>query len=136
MQNKELILSTPEYYNVYISGVGVYPLYIQTLGLFLGDLLQLWEKTAWKQGDEYFYYTIGSPLSGSNSSSSWCPKDGFKNKQLSSISILLKPAYLLVNKKTIDDSSNAISTDLPKRISSKLSIYNLIDKLNENRVHS
>ena len=64
LQNRDLILSTPEYRNIYISGMGVYPLYTSPLKLFLGDLLVLWEKTDWKQGDEYIYYVTGSPLSG------------------------------------------------------------------------
>lgn len=45
-QYQDLILNTPEYYNIHIRGCGVYALYIPTFSLFLGDLLRLWAESA------------------------------------------------------------------------------------------
>lgn len=129
IQNKNLILTTPEYYNIRISGVGVYPLYVQTLDLFIGDLLQLWEQTDWKQGDEYFYYITGSPLSGSNSCRIWHKDKGFSSKHNPSMMALLSPAFLLVQTGSPERTNNVVPVDLPKRAPSKLSIYDLINRL-------
>jgi len=134
-QNKELILSTSEYRDIYISGVGVYALYIPPLKLFLGDLLRLWEQTPWKQENEYFYYTTGSPLSGSNCSSLWSKAGGFNSKHIPSIGALLKPAYLLVNTGTTNQTANYVSVNVPKREVSKLNIYDLVEKLKALQVH-
>lgn len=135
VQNKDLILSTPQYYNIHIQGVGVYALYILTLKLFLGDLLQLWEKTAWKQEGNYFYHTTGSPLSGSNCSSFWSQKEGFSHEHLPSIGVLLKPACLLVNNGTTEQKTNYVPIDSPKRIISKLSIFDMVERLKISQTH-
>ncbi|MBQ4472237.1 MAG: hypothetical protein II942_03235 [Alphaproteobacteria bacterium] len=128
MAHKDIILSTPEYYNIHVVGVGVYPLYIPALKLFLGDLIKLWNETPWKQGNNYFYYTIGSPLSGRNSSKSWNSKQGFSTTHLDSIGVLLKPAYLLINTGKTTTSAGCVPVNVPHRTPSNLTIHDLIDK--------
>ena len=130
LQNRDLILSTPEYRNIYISGMGVYPLYTPPLKLFLGDLLVLWEKTTWKQGDEYIYYVTGSPLSGRNCCHLYKEGEGLTSKNNSSMMALMAPAFLLAQTGSPERQTKCIPAECPPRTPSSLSIFDLINILN------
>ena len=129
---QDLILSTPDFRNIHISGCGVYPLYASILPLFIGDLLQLWEHSEWRSGDDYFYFTIGSPLSGSNKSHFWNAKDGLGQKSLPSILTLMTPAFTLINTGTALPRGTSFCADIAERQPSKLNIFDLIEYLSDN----
>lgn len=129
-QYRDLILNTPEYYNIHIRGCGVYALYIPTFPLFLGDLLRLWAESAWKQDDEYFYSITGSPLSGSNSSRYWSTSNGLAHKSTYVFSKQIRSALTLINNDTCQVSDGEpVAVQTPKRRKSDLSIEELIKKL-------
>lgn len=126
---RDLILSTPDFCNIHISGCGVYSLYAPILPLFIGDLLQLWEHSEWRNSNDYFYFTIGSPLSGSNKSHFWNAKNGIGQKSLPSILTLMTPAFTLVNTGIALPRGTAFSADISERWPSKLKIFDLIEYL-------
>ena len=71
LSHQSEILSVPEYCNILVKGCFVAGLYVGGHHLYLGDLLNLWETTAWHTGDRYYYSIIGSPLSGRNQAHYW-----------------------------------------------------------------
>lgn len=128
-QHSDLILNTPEYYNIHIRGCGVFALYIPTFSLFLGDLLQLWAESDWKQSDDYFYCITGSPLSGSNLSRYWNQAVGLEHKSTTTFSRQIKSAICLLNTGSAAIPDGCIAVNIPKRIASDLSIEELIGVL-------
>jgi len=130
-QNRDLILNTPKYYNIRVSGCGVFALYVPTFPLFVGDLLQLWAETEWKQGDDYFYCITGSPLSGSNSSSYWRKTEGFNHKSTTTFGKQVRCAFTLINSGSCQVPDNGpVSVQVPKRATSDLTLKELIEDLN------
>lgn len=69
LKHKDLILSDQDFYSIKIKGIGAGGCYIGGVNLLLGDLLTLWEYGKWHKDNKYYFYVIGSPLSGSNSAS-------------------------------------------------------------------
>lgn len=76
LRHQDFILATPELSRIHLKGCGAFPLYVSSISLTVGELLQLWEQTAWRQEDKYFFSITGSPLSGGNSSRYWSRKKG------------------------------------------------------------
>ncbi|QEN03322.1 hypothetical protein EW093_00905 [Thiospirochaeta perfilievii] len=81
IDNLDLILSTPEYYQIPIEHSFAGAAYIRNLGrvnLFLGDLLTLWTNDKWTtdceccSGKIYVISVGGSPLSGRGSATGYC----------------------------------------------------------------
>jgi len=130
--NRELILSTPEFYGIRISGTGIYPIYTAHLPLLLGDLLILWQQTLWKTKDAYAFHIVGSPLSGSNSCRIWSKKKGFQYTHMPSMMAMMRPAFLLVQTGKTERDGNTLSAEIPLRPSSTLTIDDLITCLKEN----
>jgi len=131
-QNRDLILNTPQYYNIRIAGCGVFALYVPTFSLFIGDLLRLWEETEWKQGDAYFYCITGSPLSGSNSSSYWSKTEGFNHKTATTFGKQVRSALMLINHNTCQiPAGNSVPIRVSKRSAADLSIEELIENLKQ-----
>lgn len=64
--HRDEILSQEQYRNIYIPGMYVAGLHVGKLNLSLGDMLNLWQKTEWKNGAIYYFSIIGSPLTGVN----------------------------------------------------------------------
>ncbi len=128
-QHKQLILDTPEYYNIRISGCGVFALYMPSIRLSIGELLKLWNDTVWKQDDKYFYCITGSPLSGGNSSKYWSPKTGFKSMETHTFSTQIRNALWLLQTGSTEIQSRCTAIDIPNRDISKLTINDLIDGL-------
>lgn len=130
-QNKSLIYETADYYNICIFGVGVCLAHMKIVPLFLGDLLQLWKHSAWKQDDNYCYFTMGSPSSNSNICRIWSRKDGFIQKSIKDIGELVFPAFSLVNSGLISNKICVQKTTSTAKTNSHLSIFNLINELKE-----
>lgn len=128
-KHKDLILSDSRYYNICIPGSGVFALYIPTFTLCLGELLTLWEKTDWKQGDIYFYVITGSPLSGSNSSGYWSPKKGFACKYTPTFGKQLRAAISLRRTGSPVYEQGPMEVDTQKITASDISIFDMIDEL-------
>ena len=136
-QNKYLIIRTPEYYNISITGFGVFPLYVPSVRLHLGDMLILWEHTAWKQDDVYFYSMTGSPLSGSNSCRVWSKEKGFHHSKSKTFRALLAPAYSVITSgyPNVDEKS-PMSVTVQKNEPSKMTITELVEILKKEPAQS
>ena len=129
-QHKQLIFDTPDYYNIQIAGCGVFPLYVQSIRLSIGELLKLWKETDWKQGDKYFYCITGSPLSGGNSSKYWSSDKGFANMETKTFTNQLRTALWLLQTGSTEIKSRCTPIEVPKREPSKLTVNDLITILN------
>ena len=129
ISHQDLIISHRQYRDIAISGCGAYPLYTPPLSLFLGDLLQLWQCKAWRIGNEYFYFSVGSPLSGSNESRFWSTNNGFGIRQLPSMLSLLRPAYTLINEGKVSFDCQSFCTSIKPRTASELTIFDLLEHL-------
>ena len=129
-KNKYLIIRTPEYYNISITGFGVFPLYVPSVKLHLGDMLILWEHTAWKQDDVYFYSMTGSPLSGSNSCRVWSEKKGFHHAESKTFRALLAPAYSVITTgyPNVDEKA-PMAVTVQKKEPSQMTIAELVEIL-------
>lgn len=136
LTHQNFILNDSKYSNIQIKGCGVFALYIPTFPLFVGDLLQLWAKTEWKQDDQYFYAITGSPLSGSNSSKYWSNTDGFTHKSTTTFGKQIKSAICLLRTGSMVIPDGGVSVNVPQRIASDLSISELIEVLKDCRKHS
>lgn len=132
-QNKSLIYETADYYNICIFGVGVCLAHMEKVPLFLGDLLQLWEHSVWKQDDNYCYFVIGSPSSNNNICHIWRRKDGFIQKSIKDIGELAFPAFSLINHGTISNKICVQKSTVPVKTISHLSIFNLINVLKDKK---
>ena len=132
-QNKNLIYEIDDYYNIGISGVGVCLAHMKTVPLFLGDLLQLWKHSAWKQDDNYCYFVMGSPSSNSNICHIWSRKDGFIQKSIKDIGELAFPAFSLINNGTISTKICVQKSTAATKTNSHLSIFNLINELKDKK---
>lgn len=129
-QHRDLILSTPKYYNIRIQGSGVFALYIPTFALSLGELLLLWEQTSWQQDDKYFYCITGSPLSGSNSSKYWNAEKGFNSQSTTTFGKQLRSAISIRRTGSpIYDENSPTPIETQKLETSNISIFELIEKL-------
>lgn len=133
-QHKQLILDTQEYYNIRITGCGVFALYMSSIRLSIGELLKLWNDTVWKQDDKYFYCITGSPLSGGNSSKYWSPNIGFKSMETHTFSTQIRNALWLLQTGSTEIQSNCTAIDIPNREISKLTINDLIDGLKKTKI--
>ncbi len=129
-QHKQLIFETPDYYNIFIEGCGVFPLYTQTFKLSLGELLKLWNHTEWKQEDKYFYCITGSPLSGGNSSKYWSKEDDFSSMETKTFSIQFQTALWLLQTGNTEIQSRCTPIEIPHREPSKLTVQELVTALN------
>ena len=130
-QHQDLILANPKYYCIPIQGSGVFPLYIPTFTLCLGELLLLWQQTEWKQGDTYFYCITGSPLSGSNSSKYWSSKQGFSSQSTKTFGNQLRAAMSVRRTGSPICESGLIPVVTPKFQASDMSIFELIEQLKQ-----
>ena len=130
-QNKNLIYEIDDYYNIGISGFGVCLAYLETVPLFLGDLLKLWEHSVWRQDDNYCYFAMGSPSSNSNICHIWNKKYGFIQKSTKDIGELVFPAFSLINSGLISNKICVQKTTSTAKTNSHLSIFNLINELKE-----
>ncbi|MBQ8785374.1 MAG: hypothetical protein IJZ59_04955 [Alphaproteobacteria bacterium] len=136
-KNKYLIIRTPEYYNINITGFGVFPLYVPSVKLHLGDMLILWEHTAWKQDDVYFYSMTGSPLSGSNSCRVWSEKKGFHHAESKTFRALLAPAYSVITTGCPNvDEKAPMAVTVQKKEPSKMTITELVEILKKEPLQS
>lgn len=129
IKHQDFILNDSKYSNICIKGCGVFALYIPTFSLFIGDLLQLWAETEWKQDDQYFYAITGSPLSGSNSSKYWSNTEGFAHKSTTTFGKQIKSAICLLRTGSTVIPNGGVPVNVPKRIASDLSINELIEVL-------
>lgn len=129
-EHKQLIFDTPEYYNIRIAGLGCFPLYTPSIKLSIGELLKLWDETDWKQDDKYFYCITGSPLSGGNSSKYWSHKKGFKSMKTTVFTKQMRSALWLLQTGSTEIKSICTPVDPPEREVSKLTVNDLIAKLN------
>ena len=129
-QHKEEIYANPEYSNIFIQGCGVFPLYVQSIRLSIGELLKLWDKTEWKQDDKYFYCITGSPLSGGNTSKYWSADKGLGSMQSSVFTRQMRSALWLLQTGQTEVKNRCIAIDLPNRESSELTVTDLINVLN------
>ena len=125
-QHKEVIYANPEYYNIFIKGCGVFPLYVQPIRLSIGELLKLWDETSWQQDGKYFYSCTGSPLSGSNSSKYWSKGDGFSCTSTKTFGNQIRSALWLLQTGSTDIKSRCTPIEVPNREPSKLTITDLI----------
>ena len=121
VDNKDKILSCDDYRNVKIPGIFVGGLYVGMYELSLGDILNLWDKTVWRDKTKYYYSIIGSPLSGSNDSA-WYDQEtkSFEHGSYfnGKIGFLGLAAPALEYMKTA-----------PKKPKSQLSIFDLVKQL-------
>ena len=131
-QYKQLIFDTPDYFNIRIAGCGVFPLYIQSIRLSIGELLKLWKETDWKQDDKYFYCITGSPLSGGNSSKYWSSKKGFKSMETGVFTKQMRSALWLLQTGSTEIKSRCTPIEIPKREPSKLTVNDLVEILKKN----
>lgn len=129
LTHQDFILNDSKYSNICIRGCGVFALYIPTFPLFVGDLLQLWAKTEWKQDEDYFYCITGSPLSGSNSSKYWSNKAGFAHKSTTTFGKQIKSAICLLRTGSTVIPDGGVSVNVPKRTASDFNINELIEVL-------
>lgn len=132
-QNKSLIYETADYYNICIFGVGVCLAHMEKVPLFLGDLLQLWEHSVWKQDDNYCYFVMGSPRSNNNICHIWNRKYGFIQKSIKNLGELAFPAFSLINNGTISTKICVQKSTAATKTNSHLSIFNLINELKEQK---
>lgn len=132
-QNRNIIYETDKYYNICISGVGVCLAHMKIVPLFLGDLLQLWKHSAWKQDDNYCYFAMGSPSSNSNICHIWNKKYGFIQKSTKDIGELVFPAFSLINSGLISNKICVQKTTSTAKTNSHLSIFNLINELKDKK---
>lgn len=137
LQNKDIIYSHSEFYNIQIPGFFVGGIFIGQRDLLLGDLMVLWENTEWQSDGKYYYSIVGSPLSGRNSAR-WYNS---KTKQFESGT--LEPVHIrgwgtlgfpAVNYKqhgsfTVKDKRIVCSGWSPNPVISKLTILDLLDVL-------
>lgn len=131
LHNRSLIYETDEYYNIYISGVGICLAYLNTVPLFLGDLLQLWEQKQWLKEDNYIYFIAGSPSSDDNICHVWINRSGFMQKPVKDLGDLAFPAFSLINYGTIDSKISVKKPTTSKKAGSNLSIFDLINSLKD-----
>ena len=129
-QHKDEIYANPEYCNIYIQGCGVFPLYVQSIRLSIGELLKLWDETEWKQDDKYFYCITGSPLSGSNSSKYWSKEDDFSYTSTKTFGNQIRSALWLLQTESTDIKSRCTPIEVPNREPSTLTVNDLITILN------
>lgn len=66
MANKELIRSNFSYRMIHVPGMCMGGEYIDMYDLSLGDMLYLWENTAWHNDSKFYYRLVGSPITGRN----------------------------------------------------------------------
>lgn len=132
-QNRNIIYETDVYYNICIPGVGVCLAHMETVPLFLGDLLRLWEHSVWKQDDNYCYFVTGSPSSNNNICRIWSRKDGFIQNSIKDIGELAFPAFSLINNGTISNKICVQKSTATTKTNSHLSIFNLINKLKDKK---
>lgn len=132
-QNKNLIYEIDDYYNIGIPGVGVCLAHMETVPLFLGNLLRLWEHSVWKQDDNYCYFVAGSPSSNNNICRIWSRKDGFIQNSIKDIGELAFPAFSLINNGTISNKICVQKSTATTKTNSHLSIFNLINKLKDKK---
>ena len=131
IQHKDKIFQTPDLYSVRVCGAGIFPLYISPIRLSVGELLRLWTAGEWKDGDSYFFFVTGSPLSGRNSCRVWSKKKGFRHLSAPSMAKLLKPAYTLVNKGSSQSDEHIVEINVPSRKPSSLLLRDLLRILKE-----
>lgn len=130
-KHQDLILHTPEYYDIHIRGTGCFALYMPTFPLLLGDLLRLWAETEWRQDDKYFYCITGSPLSGRNSSKYWSRAEGLGCESTAVFSRQLSAAVCLLQTGSPIRREDALPLDLPQRKASDWDIERLVESLND-----
>lgn len=125
-QHKKEIYANHEYSNIFIQGCGVFPLYVQSIRLSIGELLKLWSETEWKQDDKYFYCITGSPLSGGNSSKYWSSDEGFGRMETKTFTNQLRTALWLLQTGSVEIKSRCTPIEIPKREPSTLTVNDLI----------
>lgn len=132
-QNKNLIYEIDDYYNIGISGFGVCLAHMETVPLFLGDLLKLWEHSVWRQDDNYCYFVMGSPRSNNNICHICNRKYRFIQKSIKNLGELAFPAFSLINNGTISNKICVQKSTATTKTNSHLSIFNLINKLKDKK---
>lgn len=125
-RNKKLICATDDYYNIYITGAGICLPHLEVIPLFLGDLLQLWEQTKWRDNHEYIYFIAGFINYNDNISHIWSDKNGFAQKPIKDISNLGLQAFSLINTGVIDYEVRPHRVASAHKISSRLNIFDLL----------
>ena len=130
IENKSLILQTPDFCNIQIDGMGICSMYSGSTDLYLGDILKLWEKTLWRQGDTYTYFIGGSPLTGRNTRKGYnLLTNEFVRFSGKSFVELAAPAWNLVKFGKIDHPAQIDVNIKHQQQKSPLTIVQLIRKL-------
>ena len=118
VRNKQTIMNRDEYRYIAIPGIFAGGLYVGMRIMSLGDILDLWETTVWRDGSRYYLNIIGSPLSGSNHSW-WYDTETkqFGSGAYSTFMGLVKPAleYIKAHPKECEPSELTIF-DLVKQL--------------------
>ena len=129
LKHRAEILLTDRFRNICIPGMYVAGLYIGMRQLSLGDMLNLWEKTEWKNGTKYYFSIIGSPLSGINTAH-WYDLDSkqfgtgsYRNGNLGFMG-LVRPALMHLRQDETGKHCNNMS---------RLSVVDMVDCLSRAR---
>ena len=126
LSHKEQILQNEDYKNICVKGTGIDGIYVGHIDLFLGDLLNLWEKTDWRDQRKFYYHLGGSPLSGMSFCTYW---EGGKidyDRNKPSFCTLLRPACAKIEDK---QPTGVIQLPEVKRKASPLRIADLVRQL-------
>jgi hypothetical protein len=111
LQNKQVILNNPNFYNICIDGISIGSAYTGEIQIPLGVLVQLWDSTPWCAANQYTYHIGGSPLSGLCIEYYWdAETKSFCEKKGRNFMSLARPAFRTIN------NENNIKADYPVRV--------------------
>lgn len=129
MENRQIILNDPDFYNIYIDGISVCSAYTGEVRIPLGVLIQLWDSEPWCTDKQYTYRIGGSPLSGLCFEQCWNAETrSFCKQNNRNFMSLARVAFHTINNEK-DTKQTAVSVPYDKKSLNTLKINDVLKRI-------